>query len=270
MPTLTAKPAKTFLLDRQTSRVKWFAQLKAESLSSQKRIRNSLAKASKDTLWISFTKELTDALLKSMEWPSASLGDMLLLHRSDVATLTALKDCFREVVCSVNDGFLSSEELGEVLSADNRANLFIGGTVNPGGKTITLWRGNLSSLTVPFSAFEPSGTGTKPDFGEFSVSDYGHTINLGDYEAASDAILYEFDPEYRREQAKQRRASEKSFGASLRRLRKQRKLRREDFAPLSPKTIARIEQGKVDQVRGRTLARIAKKLDVEPGEIKEY
>lgn len=270
MATKTIERQKTFLLNRRTSCVKWFARLDAESLSSQTRIRDSLAHASRDTLWISFEKALTDALLKSLEWPSPSLGAVLLLHRPDVETLTVLRDCFRDVVFSLNDGFLSSEELGEVLVAENRDNLFIGGTVNPSSKTVTLWRGNLSSLTVPFSAFEPSGDGTKPDFSHFSVTDYGHTIKLGDYEAASDAILYEFDTEYRRELARQRRASEKSFGASLRRLRKQRGLRREDFAPLSPKTIARIEQGKVNQVHGRTLATIAKRLGVEADDIEDY
>jgi len=270
MATKTIERQKAFVLDRRTSRVRCFAQLDAESLSSLKRIRNSLAHASKDTLWISFREDLTDALLKAIEWPSRSLGDVLLLHRTDVETLTPLRDCFREVVFSVNDGFLSPEELGNVLVADNRAILFIGGTVNPRSKTITLWRGNLSSLTVPFSAFEPSGTGTEPDFDDFSVTDYGHTIKLGDYETASDAILYEFDPEYRRAQAKQRRATEKSFGACLRRLRKQRRLRREDFEPLSPKTIARIEQEKVEHVHEKTLATIATTLGVEPEEIEEY
>lgn len=270
MATKSVELQKTFLLDRRTSRVKWFARLDAENLSSRTRIRDSLVHASKDTLWISFEKALTEALLKSVKWPSPSLGAVLLLHRPDVETLPALRDCFREVVFSLNDGFLSPEELGEVLVAENRANLFIGGIVNSSSKTITLWRGNLSSLTVPFSAFEPSGKGTKADFGKFAITDYGHTIKLGDYEAASDAILYEFDPECRREQAKQRLASEKSLGASLRRLRKQRRLRREDFAPLSPKTIARIEQGKVDRVHKSTLSTIAKKLGVKPEDIEDY
>ncbi|MCA9263013.1 MAG: helix-turn-helix domain-containing protein [Planctomycetales bacterium] len=213
---------------------------------------------------------MTDALLQAIEWPSPSLGAVLLLHRPDVETLTVLSGCFRVVLFSLNDGFLTPEELGEVLVSDNRRNLFIGGTVNHNSKTITLWRGSLSSITVPFCAFEPSGNGTKPDFSKFSVADYGHTIKLGDYEAAADAVLYEFDPEFRREQGRQRRASEKSFGASLRRLRKQRGLSRNDFQPLSMKTIARIEQGKVGQVHGRTLVIIAKTLGVDRNEIENY
>lgn len=270
MTTAIEEPKKTILLDRRTSRAKWFARLDAESVSSLARIRNSIAHASRDTLWISFEKTLTNALLKAVDWHSPSLGFVVLLHRPDLETLPALGNCFREVVFSLSDGFLSPEELGEVLTADNRENLFIGGSVNREGETVTLWRGNLSSLTVPLSAFEPSGEGTEPDFRKFSITDYGHTVKFGDYEAAADAILYEFDPKYRKQKAKSRLSSEKSFGASLRRLRKQRQLRREDFAPLSAKTIARIEQGKVDRVHERTLSAIAKKLGIRPEEIEEY
>jgi DNA-binding Xre family transcriptional regulator len=144
----------------------------------------------------------------------------------------------------------------------------IGGSVDQVSRTITLWRGNLTALTVPFSAFEKSGDGTEPDFDQFSVADCGQTVRLGEYEAAADAILYEFDPEYRRRISQERRRSEQSFGASLRRLRKQRGLRREDFAPdVAAKTIARIEQGNVRQIRKNTLKAIAGRLRVQPEEI---
>jgi len=267
--TLTA-PGKTFLLDKRRSRIKYFARLHAESVASLQRIRNSIANASKDTLWISYEQTLTNALLRSIDWPSPSLGVVVLLHRPDIETLPALSDCFREVVFSLDGGFLPPEELGEVLTAENKQDLFIGGTLDTENGTLTLWRGDLSSLTVPLDAFEPSGKAARPDFNAFSIADYGHTIKFGDYEAASDSLLYEFDPRYRRRKAKERLASERSFAASLRRLRKQRKLRREDFAPLSPKTIARIEQGKVKRVHPRTLATIARRLGVAPGEIKDF
>ena len=94
---------------------------------------------------------------------------------------------------------------------------------------------------------------------------------LGNYEAAADALLYEYDPEYRRRTAKQRLQEEQSFGASLRRLRKQRGLRREDFEPdLSAKTIARIEQGKVKRIQQKTLQALAEHLSVPPGEIESF
>lgn len=51
---------------------------------------------------------------------------------------------------------------------------------------------------------------------------YWHAIRLGKYEAASDALLYEYDADYRRRKAKERIVAEQGLGASIRRLRKQR------------------------------------------------
>lgn len=189
----------------------------------------------------------------------------------DMKTVPALSSFFRRLAFTLDDGFLPAEELAEVLEADNRSDLFIGGSVNPATDTITFWRGDLQPLTVPFSAFEKSGKGTKPDFSKFSVIDCGQTVELGDYEAAVDAILYEYDPEYRRRIRKQRKQEDPSFGAALRRLRKQRGLRREHFGPeLSAKTIARIEQGKVKRVQKKTLNALAAHLSVEPEEIETF
>jgi hypothetical protein len=270
MATVLTSPKKTILLDRGTSRAKWFTRINAESASSPTRIRDAVAHASQDTLWLSFERNLTASVLRAVDWHSPSLGRVVLLHRPDIETLPALSSCFREVIFSLDNGFLRPEQLGEVLSAPNRENLFIGGSVDRQGGTVTLWRGNLASLTVPLSAFRPAGDGTKPDFARFSIRDYGHTVRFGEYEAAADAILYEFDQRYRRVQSKARIAAEKSFGASLRRLRKQRGLRREDFRPLSAKTIGRIEQGKVTHVRDNTRRMIAKTLGVAADEIDTY
>jgi DNA-binding Xre family transcriptional regulator len=171
-----------------------------------------------------------------------------------------------------SDGaFLAADELAAALRAEHRANLLIGGCVDQGTKTITLWRGNLHALTVPFSAFEKSGTGASPDFEAFSLDDGGQTIRLGEYEAAVDAVLYEFDADYRRRRSRMRLQEDRSFGASLRKLRKQRGLRREDFEPeVAAKTIARIEQGKVVRIRQVTLSALAKRLAVEPREIATF
>ena len=170
----------------------------------------------------------------------------------------------------MDGGFLPPDELAAVLVAENRDDLFIGGAVDQASHTVSLWRGNLISLTVPFEAFKPSGNGVEPDFTSFEVTDFGHTVKLGDYEAASDAVLYEYNSDYRRRKNREQRTSERSFGASLRRLRKQRRLKREDFKPLSPKTIARIEQGKVNRIQANTLAIIAETLNVDPTEIETY
>jgi hypothetical protein len=94
---------------------------------------------------------------------------------------------------------LRLEELLDVLSVpqNEAAGLFIAVVADPQSQTLALTRGNLKTITVPFSMFPPSATGVHPDFSRLSLTDYGHTVRLGDYEAAADAILYEADPEYR-------------------------------------------------------------------------
>jgi hypothetical protein len=262
---------QTFLLDKAKKRSERFAALHPQIVSSLAGLRNSLAHATKDSLWISYEKNLTEALLRTVSWPSRPLGVAVFVHALTPETLLALASCFKRIAFASNDGFLPPDELAGALEADNRSDLFLGGSVDQASRTITLWRGNLEPLTVPFSAFEKSGDGTEPDFGQFSIQDFGQTIRLGDYEAAADAILYEFDPEFRRRISKKRQQSEKSFGAALRRLRKQRGLRREDFGPdVAAKTIARIEQGQVHRVQKNTLRVIADRLNVKPEEIGTY
>jgi lambda repressor-like predicted transcriptional regulator len=188
-------------------------------------------------------------------------------------SIPGLNSCFRRLAGVAPDSkLLPLEELLDVLSAPQTeaANLFIAGVADLGSQTLALTRGNLKTIAVPWSMFEPSGHGIQPDFSRLSLTDYGHTVRLGDYEAASDAILYEADPEYRRRNRKKLLAEEKTFGASLRRLRIQKGLSRDDFAPLSPKTIARIERNEVERPHGETLRTIADRLGVEPGEVESY
>lgn len=109
-----------------------------------------------------------------------------------------------------------------------------------------------------------------PDFAGLRLTDYGRTIALGDYEVAADAILNELDPEYRRRLEKRRRLSERTFGAARLRSRKQRRLKRSDFAPISLKEIARIERNGVEKPHAKTLEVIADRLGVEPEEIEHY
>jgi hypothetical protein len=108
---------------------------------------------------------------------------------------------------------------------------------------LVLYRGDLEPVVVPWSWFRARPSGPKPDFAELDVVDAGQTVKLGDYEAATDAILYEFDPDFRREQKKRRVRDDQSFGGSLGRLRLQRGLSRSEFPGLSAKEIARLERG---------------------------
>jgi hypothetical protein len=124
-------------------------------------------------------------------------------------------------------------------------------------------------MVFPFSFFEPSGSGAEPDFNCLAFEDHGRTVVLGAYEAAADGILYESDAKYRRRLRESMGEAERGFGPSLRRLRLQKRLRREDFAPISAKTIAQIEQGEAPPPKP-ALERIAKRLSVPPEDIGTY
>lgn len=263
-------PNNTILLTPRKSRMKQFSRLHPTAVSSNAEIRASIPSAEKNTLWISDDERKMAQLLKAVTWPTKRLGRAVLLFKPTLAALPALRQCFDPIVFGSDGGFLPSVELGEALAAANRRDLFIGGTADSDSETITFWRGDLDSLIVPFSAFPTSGDGIVPDFGDIAVIDYGQSVRMGPYEAAVGAILYEYDPEYRRRKTKERLRSERTLGASIRRLRKQRGLRRDDFKPLAAKTLARIEQGIVKSVHAKTLATIARALGVKPEELKTY
>lgn len=259
------------LLDRRAKRAAAFAGLHPRVVTSVADLRDSVAHSSKDGIWVSYAGDLTNALVKDANSVPSTLGLGLFIHALDIKSIPVLSSLFRRIAFTVDGGFLPAEELAEVLAAENRADLFIGGFVNQATETITFWRGNLNSLTVPCSTFENSGDGTKPNFDALSVIDSGQTVKLGGYEAAVDAILYECDPDYRRAISQKRLQEDRSFGAALRRLRKQRGLRREDFEPdVAAKTVARIEQGKVARIQKATLAALARRLAVEPAEIGSF
>jgi hypothetical protein len=165
---------------------------------------------------------------------------------------------------------LSHEELAEVLASENRHDLFIGGFVDPETETLVLYRGDFERLLVPLSIFKAFGNGPEPDPSALSILDCGQTVGLGDYQAASDAILYEVDPDHRRRINARRRAEDKSFAACLRRLRVLKGLRQSDFCTIPARTIARIECGETGKPHRATLVKIAKRLGVAPGEIESY
>ena len=137
-------------------------------------------------------------------------------------------------------------------------------------ETLTLVRGDLRRLSVPLSMFPPSGMGEHPDPARLGFTDCGNTVQLGDYEAAADAILYEADPDLRSRLLAKKRAEDRTFGACLRRLRLLRGLRQGDFGEATAKTIARIERGETAAPHGHTLKVIAARLGVEPNEITSY
>lgn len=236
-------------------------------------VETAIAQPSKRVTWVSFTRGATDMLL------AKAVGHRADVRSSHLITLTpprsesvpALLGLF-QLVFGLVEGFqwLPSDELVEVLARDDAADRFIGGSVDAKAKTLTLLRGSLEAVVVPFSAFPKSGDGTVADFTRLRLTDYGRTIALGNYEAATDAILYELDHIYRRRLRIQRRQSERTFGASLTRLRKQRRLKRSDFSPISSKEIARIERNEIDKPHAKTLEAIAGRLGVRADQIEDF
>lgn len=183
-----------------------------------------------------------------------------------------LLDALFTVVVEPGQGtrMLPGDELREVLESEDRADLFIGVRHVPEDDALVIFRGNLRSLIVPLSTFKPRKGGPRPDPVAATITDHGQTLRLGDYEAATSAILYDLDAEARR-RARKRAVKEDAFlGASIRRLRLQRGLRLEDFSPaLAAKTMGRIERGEV-KPRAATLAKIAKRVGVRPDEISTF
>jgi hypothetical protein len=227
----------------------------------------------KSVTWISSSQSFTDILLEEVVDTRADLrgSHLITLMPPRSESISALVGLFHPVFGLV-DGFqwLSKEELVEAITRDDAAERFIGGSVDLKAKNLTLLRGDITAMVAPFSLFTKSGDGTAADFTRLEFTDYGRTVALGDYEAAADAILYELDPSYRRKLKKQRKQSEKSFGASLMRLRKQRRLKRSDFAPISSKEIARLERNEVATPHGKTLEVIAQRLEVRSEEIADF
>lgn len=223
--------------------------------------------------WISFTRNFTDILLEKAVDTRTDLREthLITLMPPRSESIAALLGLFHPVFGLV-EGFqwLPKEELVEAITRDDASDRFIGGSVDPKAKTLTLLRGDITAVVAPYSIFPKSGDGTAPDFTRLGFTDYGRTIALGDYEASADAVLYELDPAYRRKLNKQRRQNERTFGASLMRLRKQRRLKRSDFAPVSSKEIARIERNEVGKPHAKTLDVIADQLGVRPEEIEIY
>ena len=199
---------KTVLLSPSKSQRRAFGPLKPHTAATRAQIVASLPHAGKTTLWISGSPQMTAKLLKALSWPRGRLGRALLLSKPTSETMVTLAECFERI--AVVDVTLPQDELAEALAAENRADLFVGGLVDHSSEMVTLLRGNLETLAVPFSAFPTSGDGIAPDFNDFAVTDCGQTVRFGEYEAASDAILDEYSPEYRQRRLKERRAAERT------------------------------------------------------------
>ncbi len=255
---------ETIYVGRSAEATKLLNNLKPRMISRRAEIKIALRSARKASLWIFSSEHYVYEMLKSLSLPlDRRLGDMIVMDKIEPCLAVTLSEFFNSVVYRQPAGsYLPLPELVEVLDTDNRPDLAIGGILDMNAGLLTLWRGDLTKLVVPLSTFNPNSSGASPDFREFRIVDYGQTLQFGEYEAAFDTVLYEYDSEYRKRLNKKRRKEERSLGASIRRLRLQRRLKRRDLAPLSEKTVARIERNEVKRIQKRTLQTLSDRLAV--------
>ena len=230
-------------------------------------IRDALRLES-NTIWVA------DVLPPLHEFAAMGRGryrrDLLLFEPIDWLRREVLGTMFDQIVAPEKGvRMLSKEHALEVLALENRSDFLIGGVCDEHDDLLLLYRGDLERLTVPIRWFLGNPVAT-PDPSDLEIVDYGQGIRLGDYEAGTDTILYEFDAEFRRRRKENQRELDESLGGSLRRLRLMKGLTQDDFHPVTARTIRRIEQGEVDQPRSSTLEKIATKLGVEPEEIASF
>lgn len=249
------------------------------SCSTQSQISDVVRDANENSLWIAPRSAMIDQFIRAVTSLAVAhsghklrIGNLLMLSPPRAETSGILHGFFESVVGgSSSFKTLPREQLIEVLLApkEQARDLFIGGLVDMKSRVLLLVRGDLSRLVVPLSIFGASGT-TKPNFRRFEVDDYGHTIRFGYYEAGADFVLYALDPDFRRRSNAKRIELKRGFGPSLRRLRILRRLGRDSFGEISTKTIARIERGKVQRPREKTLRVICETLGVKAEEIETF
>lgn len=263
---MTTSVEPFFLLGKTSAA---FASLRSRPLTTADAVREAFGR-SRRGMWLA-PRAASLALLVQASEANDTWHRLLVLDEPSTARRELLSTLFR-VVVAPGDGvrLLPAEEIVEVLADEHPEKFLIGGVVDADDKALVLYRGSLERVVVPFSWFRVAPRGVKPDFNDFEVIDGGQTVRLGKYEAAADAILYEFDPEARARMKRNQVQVDGSFGGALRRLRLQRGVRRDGFSGITAKTIARIERGDVAKPHAKTLARIAKKLGVKSDEIETY
>lgn len=224
----------------------------------------------KRATWLALDEPSADMLLDEVrEQKPRDFGRLAMLQHVTPSRAALAKSYFTKVITESGLEWLPTNQVIRILQSEDAADRIITGMVDKDAGNLLVYRGDLQPIIAPLESFN-SRLNVKPDFDDFEIIDWGHTLRFGKFEASADSVLYENDADYRRRLRNRRQANEKTFGASLRRLRLQRELRQSDFPPLTAKTIARIESNEVGQPHGATLNRIASVLHVAPGEIATY
>lgn len=262
---------RTVFLGCSDKQAQAFDQLHPKKVFSHREVEEALTDYARN-LWIVSSSRYLPKIYSACTWPlTHRLESMLVLDNITNDTWTSLSQVTNKLVMiPLHKASLPINELGEVLADDGRSNYAICVSVDLQNRVVTIWRGDITTLLVPLSAFPARPGNPQPNFSKVSIIDYGQTIKFGEYEASMESILYEYDPDYRRLLKRKRCAEEQGFGPSFKRLRIQKGLRRLDFHPLSEKTIARIERGEVKRLHKNTYRILSEKLGVGREEIASY
>ena len=234
-------------------------------------VQDLYARADPHSLWIA-PRHADSLLLCNLVGKPRGAHYLLLLEPAEGSIKHYLHAMFSRVV-SPDEGLklLPFEEIAEIFASPDYEDTFIGGTVDKENGSVILYRGDLEPLSLPLSWFEAGSNSPKPDSDDFEVIDFGQTVRLGGFEAGTDAILYEFDPLFRRRDKERRIDMDDSFGGALRRLRLQKGLKQSDFSPdISTKEIGRIERREVKTIHKKTRETLGRYLGVAPEEIETY
>lgn len=225
----------------------------------------------KSTTWLAVDLLSADMLLDEVrEQKPRFFGRLAVLEHATPSIAALATKYFTVVVTQPGLIWLPSHQVIRILHSDDPTNRLVAGMIDKDAGNLLVYRGDLQPVVASLDSIKPR-LDVEPNFNDFEIIDWGHTLRFGQFEASVDSILYENDADYRRRIRQKRHADEKTFGASLRRLRLQRELRQSDFEPaVSAKTIARIENNEVTKPHGQTLQHIAGALGVEPEEIETY
>ena len=236
-------------------------------LASRRAMLEELAHSKHRQVWVLRDAETVGDLIRAMSVsaPGVRRARLISYPRPEPGPAEIIKSSFDRTLLGAH-AMIAFEELEDVMRTECPEDFCVGAEWDEATSTVALWRGDLSVLVVPMSAF-PARAGVAADPSRLSIEDCGQTIRMGEYEASVDAILFDRDPDYRRRARKRMLKSERGLGASIRRLRLLRRARRADFPGLDEKSLARIERGEVKRPQRATLETIAKKLAVTVEEL---
>ncbi len=239
-------------------------------ISSAATVREAYDTAPPKSLWLMLSSAAL-AVLTSLKPQSSRDQRLLCLTRIAPSSEHLIGAYFQQWLALSEDlAALEPDVLQEVVRSANSRDRIIAAAYDAESAAIVLYRGNLDRIVVPLAWFANKASGAVADPAKLAVIDHGQTVSLGAFEASTDAILYEFDDEYRKTVKRRTLAQDMSLGGSLRRLRLQRGLTQHDFPGVTAKTIARIERGAVAKPHAATLAIIVKRLDVVVADLATY